>query len=62
MSYKAPKGTQRLWTYLPEETVRQLRWWAAEHRRSVPEELRVAVEAYLEAVEGERAEEGGEPQ
>ena len=51
VSYKTPAGRVRVWTYLPEEVVRQLKAVAARHRRRLPEELALAVEQYVEREE-----------
>ena len=47
MPYKTPEGHTRIWTYLPDATIRELRRWAIEHRRRLSQELQVAVEEYL---------------
>ena len=47
MAYATPDGMRRVWSYLPDALLEALQHLAVSHRRSLPQEFRVAVEAYV---------------
>ena len=58
MPYRTPEGNIRLWTYLPDALVVELRRLAVAHRRRLPQEVQVAVEEYLARQGQERRDDG----